>query len=311
MDATLIFNPAAGQRPMRAALHKAVGRLAEAGWTVHWRETTPTISALHLAREAVAAGSGTVIAAGGDGTINEVINGIVGSGVRLGVLPVGTANIWAVETKIASAPPLLAQNLDYATDVLLDGVTLNIDLGMAGGRYFLLMAGIGFDALVTRLVEPSIKRRVGGFAYAWTALREVWNFRGVRALIEVDDQTIRRRVLLVTISNSKLYAGVPLAPTASLTDGFFDINIFAGRGWQALARHTLFVLLGQHPRAPEVITLRGRRVRIAGQNPLPVQVDAEPIGTTPMTFTVAPQILPAIVSRQVLSSLTQSRRSAS
>lgn len=305
MNATLIFNPAAGQREVRDSLRRAVGRLVEAGWTVRWRETSPSVGATALARSAVDEGSEVVIAAGGDGTINEVINGIVGSPARLGIMPVGTANIWAVESGVASAPPLLAQNLDRAAEVLLTGEAVAIDLGRAEGRYFLLMAGIGFDALVTALVEPQIKRRVGGLAYGWAALKTVWSYRGTRATIVVDGQEIRSRVVLITISNSRLYAGVPLAPDASLTDGLFDITIFSGHGWPAILKHTGLVVLGSHVRAPEVMRLRGRRVDIETNDPLPVQVDAEPIGETPMHFEVVPQvvrvIVPAHVAQQLLT----------
>ncbi|HBY94480.1 MAG TPA: diacylglycerol kinase [Chloroflexi bacterium] len=303
MNATLIFNPAAGQREVRDSLRRAVGRLVEADWTVRWRETSPTINATALARAAADEGSEIVIAAGGDGTINEVINGIVGSPARLGIMPVGTANIWAIESGVATAPPLLAQNLDRAVEVLLAGETVTIDLGRADGRYFLLMAGIGFDALVTALVEPQIKRRVGGLAYGWAALKTVWSYRGTRATIVVDGQEIRSRVVLITISNSRLYAGLPLAPDASLTDGLFDITVFTGHGWPAILRHTGLVVLGSHVRAPEVMRRRGRRVDIETNEPLPVQVDAEPIGQTPMHFEVVPQILRVIVPTQVAQQL--------
>lgn len=306
MDATLIFNPAAGQREVRDGLRRAVGRLIEAGWTVRWRETSPTINATALARAAVGEGSEVVIAAGGDGTINEVINGIVGSPARLGIMPVGTANIWAVESGVASAPPLLAQSLDRAVEVLLSGETVAIDLGLAGERYFLLMAGIGFDALVTALVAPQIKRRVGGLAYLWAALQTVWSYRGTRATIGVDGQEIRSRVVLITISNSRLYAGVPLAPDASLTDGLFDITIFTGHGWPAILRHTGLVVVGSHVRAPEVMRLRGRWVDVETDEPLPVQVDAEPIGETPMHFEVVPGALQVIVPAQVAQQLITS-----
>src|SRR5690606_37641155 len=98
------------------------------------------------------------------------------------------------------------------------------------------MAGIGFDALVTAMVEPEVKRRVGGLAYGWTALKTIWSYRGTPARIVVDGQEIRSRVVLITISNTRLYAGVPLAPEASPVDGRFDITIFTGQGWPAILR---------------------------------------------------------------------------
>ena len=303
MKATLVFNPVAGQREVRTQLRQVVGYLAEHGWMVEWKETTPDISATDLTREAISLGSQVLIAAGGDGTINGVINGLVGhSHVRLGILPTGTANVWARESGITNLP-LLEPNLETAGNVLVNGVTLTIDVGKAGDLYFLLMASLGFDALVTRHTNPSLKKRVGPFAYAWTAMKEAPKYRGARMRITIDGKTIERNAWMVTISNSKLYALLPLALNASLTDGLLDVGIFAGRTWPVILRHMSSIISGRHTSEPEVEFLRGKEIHIESDPPLPVQIDGDPISQPVMTFSVVPKALRIIVPREMAKNL--------
>ena len=303
MKATLVFNPVAGQREVRTQLRQVVGYLAEHGWMVEWKETTPDISATDLTREAISLGSQVLIAAGGDGTINGVINGLVGhSHVRLGILPTGTANVWARESGITNLP-LLEPNLETAGHVLVNGVTLTIDVGKAGDLYFLLMASLGFDALVTRHTNPSLKKRVGPFAYAWTAMKEAPKYRGARMRITIDGKTIERNAWMVTISNSKLYALLPLALNASLTDGLLDVGIFAGRTWPVILRHMSSIISGRHTSEPKVEFLRGKEIHIESDPPLPVQIDGDPISQPVMTFSVVPKALRIIVPREMAKNL--------
>lgn len=300
MKATLIFNPVAGQRQARGKLRQVVGYLAEQGWMVEWKETTPEISATDLTCAAIAHGAEVLIAAGGDGTINGVVNGMVGhSSVRLGILPTGTANVWALESGITNIP-LLGMNLDAAGAVLVEGVTLTIDVGKANEHHFLLMGGVGFDALVTGLTDKHLKKQVGPLAYAWTAIKEAPKYRGARMQITIDGKLIERNAWLVTVSNSKLYALLPLAVEASLTDGLLDVGIFAGRTWSHILRHTARIIVGRHIFDPQVEFLRGKEIEIRSEPSLPVQVDGEAIGLqTPMTFSVVPKALRIIVPRQM------------
>lgn len=299
MNALIIVNPVAGTvAARRKALRATIGYLAEHGWTVTWRETQPDRSATDLARLAVADGYDTVVVAGGDGTINEVIQPLVGTDVRLGVLPIGTANLWSIECGIATAPVLLPQNLQHAAEVLVHGETIRADVGRAGTRYFLLVAGIGFDAIVTHQVDFATKRRLGGFAYLWKALPELPRSRGVPMNIRIDGEQFNRRVLLITISNTRLYAGLTLAPNASFTDGYLDVTVFQGRGWPALIKFAALGLLGFRIQTPEIMRRRAQRIEVEGSSALPIQVDAEPIEqTTPIHIEIVPESLRVIVPR--------------
>lgn len=308
MRALVIVNPVAGSVPeQRDKLRTAVGYLAEHGWTITWRETTPTRSATDLAREAVEAGLDVVVVAGGDGTINAAIQPLVHTPVRLGVLPVGTANLWSIETGIATAPVLFPQDLMHAAQMLVEGETVAVDTGLAGSRFFLLLAGVGFDAMVTRLVDLPTKRRLGGFAYVWKAVQELPRYRGTTAHISIDGIVHEKRVVLVTISNTRLYAGLPLAPEASFVDGVLNVTLFEGRSWPTLVPAIFAALFGWRVRPSTVHRVPAQEVHITAPRPLPVQVDGEPIGETPMTFRVVPASLHAIVPRSTAERLRAER----
>lgn len=307
MNALLIVNPVAGATEARREhLRTIVGYLTEQGWMVRWHETAPNRSATALAQQAVDEGCDVVVVAGGDGTINEAIQALVGTSVRLGVLPVGTANLWSMECGIATGPILLPQNLQRAAEVLVAGETIAIDVGLVDTRYFLLVAGIGFDAWVTRHVDLPTKRRLGGFAYLWKALTALPGLRGTAVEVTIDGATYSQRALLVTVSNTRLYAGLPLAPTASFVDGMLDVTIFCGRGWPALLKSAISGLLGFRFKTPEIIRSRGRVIEINAATPLPVQVDGEPTDCqTPLRISVISGKLQAIVTTATAKEIRQ------
>ena len=170
MKALLIHNLRAGQRDRRGELEQAASRLIEAGWDLELGTGDDDVRE-HRLREAVAAGIEAVVVAGGDGSLNHTVQLLAGTDTALGVLPLGTANVWAREIGI----PL---DIRRATDVLLHGETLRIDLGQANGRYFIAIAGVGFDASVTRMVRPATKRRLGMFAYIVAGVAEAMRLRG-------------------------------------------------------------------------------------------------------------------------------------
>src|SRR5579862_1748915 len=152
--ATLIYNPIAGHGGSLAELEAARDVLAARGWLVRLEATAGPGAATALAGDAVERGDDVVIVAGGDGTINEAIQALAGTTVALGVLPVGTVNVWAREIGLPAHPVAAAA-------LLADGDSRTIDLGRAGERLFLLMAGAGFDGAVTGLVESRLKRAMG------------------------------------------------------------------------------------------------------------------------------------------------------
>ena len=289
MRALVVYNPMAGQRDRSSEVRAAAGRLASAGWKVDLVSSTSARELEKAARDAVLAGMDMVVAAGGDGTLNLAVQSLANQRTVLGVLPVGTTNVWARELGIPSDPK-------RAADLLLKGEVARTDLGMANGRYFLFVAGVGFDASVTRAVGARAKRRLGMLAYVVAAGVEALKLRGVEATLSADGLLSRERVLMVVASNIRLYGGVlHMAPQAFADDGLLDVWVFRGRGILAGAVHTASVLLGRHGRDPGARFYRCSNLSISARGSLPVQLDGDYVGTTPVTVRVVPRALRVVV----------------
>lgn len=296
----ILFNPTAGQaKNLISKLESVVDRWREQSWQVDLRPTRRAGDATHLAREAAAQGYAVVVAAGGDGTVNEVVNGLVGTQTALAVLPIGTVNIWAREMG-------LPMDLQRSAIAFLQARLEHIDLGQVGERYFLLMAGVGFDAAVTAKIRPSEKKRFGAIAYVMQALQLAQEFKGIRADIHIDGKQIRGRILMVVIGNSQLYGGVvKLTAHAILNDGLLDVCVIKGGNmWMAPLR-LLSIFLRHYDRDPQVNYYRARQVQISGRKVLPVQVDGDYLGVTPMNFQVVPKSLWVLVPPNADRSLWQ------
>lgn len=308
MRAYLIWNRMAGQRDVRRPLEEAVEALEAKGWSVRLCETVHAGDGTHWARQAVADGAQVALAAGGDGTINELVNGLVGSDVALGVLPTGTGNVWAKEMGLPAWVPPYRNPLREAALGLLDASVRAIDVGCANGRYFLLWTGVGFDAEVAHEVEPlmDLRHRLGNLLYAISGLSVAMSFVGTRCRLVIDGQPIRQRVVMIIISNIQLYgAGLFRLAPAYLDDGYLDANIFLGHG-PAATFHHFFSLLTQYSiRDPRAIHYRARRVEIYADKPMPVQVDGDASGRTPLIVEAIPQALKILVPPTAPASLFQ------
>jgi YegS/Rv2252/BmrU family lipid kinase len=303
--ALIVFNPIAGQA---ASFQQDISAASEVwragGWTVDLRPTEGPGDGTRIAREAARAGYDVVVAAGGDGTVNEVVNGLAGTEAALAALPVGTVNVWAREIGLPLQPRA-------AAEALLDAHVRAVDLGKAGDRYFLLMAGVGFDAAVTAEVRAHDKRRLGMLAYILRALDLARRFRGTRARIVVDGKPLRMRTLMIVIGNSQLYGGIiKFTERASIDDGLLDVCIIKGNTLRGAPLRLLSILLRRASLDPKIEYHRARAVQIETGRPLPVQVDGDYIGFTPMTFESAPGVLRALLPPSLPTALLHGERVA-
>jgi diacylglycerol kinase (ATP) len=307
-DALLVYNPSAGPHvELRHDLERVVEYLGERGWRVTMRTTRKPGDATELARAAVAARCKVVFTAGGDGTIHEVVNGLVGSDTALGVLPVGTGNVWAKEIGLPTLA-LLAQRdrLLAAARMLVDGQVRQVDVGRAGDRYFLVGAGVGFDSTVTAQMEPRTRtvKQLGSLAYLSAGLWVARDFGGVRSTIVIDGLTIRTKIVLIVVTNIQLYSGMfKMTPEARLDDGLLDIRIFKGLGPMWVFRHMAGVFTNRHLRDPAVLHYQGRQVAIYTAEPFPLQLDGESVGMTPTLIEVVPRALRVLVPLAVPDNL--------
>jgi diacylglycerol kinase (ATP) len=300
MRTIVVFNPTAGQaEALERELNGAAEVWREHGWSVELHPTQAPGDGQRLAQEAAAAGYDLVIAAGGDGTINEVINGLAGTRTALATLPLGTMNVWARELNMPLQPRA-------AAEALRDWQVRTIDLGRAGERYFLLMAGIGFDAAITAGVRADQKRRLGALAYVITGVEQALRIRGARTRLILDGRSIKGRVLMVVVGNTQLYGGlVKITHRASIDDGMLDVCVIRGDNFFSAVRHTIAILRQRYSHDPEIEYYRARTIQVVARPRLPVQVDGDVIGLTPMTFAVVPGALRALLPPDLPADLVQ------
>ena len=287
----VIYNPAAGRgRISRAELQKRL-EAVEGAIPFEIAETSPSQCARELATIAIENGAQIVVAAGGDGTLGEILNAVHGTNAKLGVLPLGTGNDFARTLGIGT-------DLDFAIAMLFKGHHRMIDIGRASygdqSRLFLNIAGCGFDALVARRINARrthrFWRHIGGVAaYLAATARELHSLRAARLRLKLDGELVDTRALLCAVANAQSYGGgMKVAPDAQLDDGLFDICVIKEATKLEFARAFPGVFRGAHVDHARVEMFRARRVEIWCDHNWPVLVDGELWGAPPMTFEILP-----------------------
>jgi YegS/Rv2252/BmrU family lipid kinase len=247
--------------------------MAERGWADPlWLETTADDPGEGQARQAALAGVDLVLGTGGDGTITACAAGLAGTGVPLGIIPAGTGNLLARNLG-------LPMDLDEALQVALTGTDRLVDVGIANGRTFVAMAGLGLDAMMLSSTSESAKRRFGWPAYVLSALRHLRD-RPIRLTIETDGgRQVRRQTAGIIVGNvGWLQGGLPLLPDAQPDDGLLHLIVLPASGlagWLALALH----LLGRR-KTGRVLRASFTRLRVLADREHMWEVDGEVIGRT-------------------------------
>ena len=312
---TIIYNPLAGAADFVKAIEDVASDWRGAGWDVSVAPTQAAGHATQLAEDAAASGCQLVLAAGGDGTLGEIVNGLAESKVIMGILPAGTANSFARELKMPVPGALQVPvpksrkkgKLREASDLLISGRVQDMDLGYrmlsdetdSEGCYWMLWASTGADGYLVHEVEPRPKwsKKLGWSSYLLQGISALSHFSHVRAEVEVDGYRLQDDYILVLVSNSRRYAGgvLTLSQEAYLDDGLVEIWLFGGRGLSSISRHGFRALRGQHLQDPDTILLRGKRVSIVTEPPMPVQMDGDPAQNTPLECLVKPGALRLLV----------------
>lgn len=281
MNKTLvILNPAA--RSDKASRLRE--RIATLSGGAPMRLTSEAGDARRIAAEAVREGFEVVIAAGGDGTLNEVVNGIGGSSVRLGILPVGTMNVFATELGIPQG------NLERAWSVIEQGKVVEVDLPQANDTHFIQLAGVGLDAEVVRKTTADSKRALGPLSYLLT-LVQVAAHKPSRVLLEAEGGRISEGSFAL-IGNGRLYGGpFPVFQRASLFDGLLDVLVFQNQSHWDVVRYFQAIAFGTHPQLPDVEYFQTSTLRVTSSGDVPVELDGEVAGMLPCLFSVSSQKL--------------------
>lgn len=294
--AQLIYNPTAGQIWSSFAPEQVREYLAQQDWQVDLKPTAYAGQGAELARQAVRDQLDVVIAAGGDGTINEVVQGLAHSKVKLGILPVGTTNVLARELKV----PL---NFQQALEYLPVAHTRVIDLGQMNRRYFLLMAGIGYDAELVRDVNPQLKSLAGKIAVVFSGVMNLFNHRPFKVKILLRDargkkRRLRRSAMQIFVSNAATYAtDYKIAAEARMDDGLLELHIFKSKCFRDTLWALLAMLLRRHKEWADFDHYSVQAVKILSRKPIPVQIDGDTVGTTPVQIEVVPAALQILTPR--------------
>ncbi|WP_428485647.1 diacylglycerol/lipid kinase family protein [Rhodopila sp.] len=286
----IVFNPVAGRRRAHL-LWRVLDVLAATGVRLDLAETHRPGHAEALAREAAQRGERLVVAAGGDGTIAEVANGLMGSSAHLGVIPLGTANVLAHELGLPFSPRAVAAALAFGRTCRLWPGQAN---GADGTRLFVQMLGVGFDAHVVRNLPFPLKKAFGKGAYVLQSVRELSRYRFPVIRLRIDDQ--ETEAASVIISKGRLYGGrFRLAVAAEPAEPGFSVVLFdlSGPGAAMLYGSALPLnLLGQ---APGVRHIRASRIDFLQNLSVPAQTDGDAAGWAPLWVSDAPQPIQVVV----------------
>jgi YegS/Rv2252/BmrU family lipid kinase len=298
--AWLAVNPASGQsgptEPERLASLLA-GLLTPLGATLHVHTTARGDDLSQRVRDAIHAGFDTAIAAGGDGTVSAVANGLIGTRGRLGIVPVGTSNVLARELNIPLDPDAACRVIAAPVPTILP-----IDAMRIGDHHYVTQVGVGIDALMIRDTTPREKRRFGRLAYAVAGARALVGFAPRRFTLLIDDQTYQPRSTQIVLANCGAMGmpGFRWAPAARADDGRIDVCILHPRNLLGYLGVAWAFLTRNHNRLPWDLNTRTARrlVSIATENPsnpLPVQADGEIVAHTPVEVRIVPHALPVLV----------------
>ncbi|HEY52764.1 MAG TPA: YegS/Rv2252/BmrU family lipid kinase [Caldilineae bacterium] len=300
MHAVLIRNPISGNPHRQHALDQALAEFVRAGWRLDIRQTERKGHARQLAQEAAAQGHDRIIIAGGDGSIGQVADGIVRSGrtdVRMGVIPLGTGNVFARELGLPFPRSSRDDAAVRAVRIILAEDAKPLDVGVANDQAFLCWAGCGIDANVTEEVETNLafdKRQSPLKTYIVALLKQLRGFESPRMSVTVDGQErLEGKFALVIASNIALYARyLRITPRAHLDDGYLDLLLIDADHLLPFAYTALKIVLFPAARGKRIIRRRFRQLQVESDRPASYHLDGDPLGTTPLTISVLPRRLP-------------------
>lgn len=295
MKVIVISNPYAGNKDIKV-LHEQLAKYFSVS-DLEIMETTRPLHAIELAKNAVKKNPDTIIAAGGDGTVIEVISGMINSDIKLGIIPFGTGNMLASNLGIPA-------NLSKAIEIIFDNNTQKIDIGRINNRYFAFMAGCGFDAKIIDETSRERKRKYGLMAYIMEGFKQAFSPKHISFKIKLDDKKIiRTKALTVLIANSGNIIGkfFCIAPHASFIDGQFDVVVISPKNVYDYIPILWKIITRQNPKEPgKIHYYKARKIEISSKPALLVQADGDIIGRTPVSIQAMPASVEIITPKNSL-----------
>lgn len=279
--AYLVYNPAAGRFPSRMLAERAADVLQAQGWEMCLMQANGGPHITQLARQAVDHSMDVFFIAGGDGSVNFATAGLVGSQTALGVLPAGTANVWAQELGLPGLTWTRWLALEESARRLSTASVRSVDVGFCNQAPFLLWAGVGLDAFIVHRIEPRSRweKHFAIVHYAATAVRQARAWDGINLHVLADGSEISGRYLLAVVSNIHLYAGgfAEISPYARLDDGLMDLWLFSGDTLLETVHRAWDLWSGRHLCSDQARCIPFRKLRLSSDAPLYIQLDGEPI----------------------------------
>ncbi|NWF51576.1 MAG: diacylglycerol kinase family lipid kinase [Nitrospirae bacterium] len=287
----IIFNPIAKKASERK-IAKAYDLLKSKGYRVEVLTTRNKGHAENLTIEAIKDNPSLIIAAGGDGTFNEVVNGVAGTEIPMAILPFGTTNVLAKELGVP-------ENVESAIEFALSRTSKAVSLGKISSiyenqlthhsspisRYFLLMAGIGFDGETVSRINETVKKISGKGAYIISGFETLMTYNPKEIIIDINGKTCNG--YSVIISKVAKYGGnFKITPNARLTDPFFYVCLFKGKRRIDILRYVIGIVVGRHLGYGDVDYIKASQVKVKGD--AHIQIDGDYFGKTPADFEVVP-----------------------
>jgi diacylglycerol kinase (ATP) len=292
--ARIIYNPTSGRELFKRHLPEVLMKLEGAGYETSCHATTGAGDATNAARTAVERKFDLVVAAGGDGTINEVVNGLAEQDYRptLGIIPVGTTNDFA---RAIGVP----RNIEGACDVIVEGNSVPIDIGRVNDKYFINIAGGGRLTELTYEVPSKLKTMLGQLAYYLKGIEMLPSIRPTEVSIEYDGKLFEGEIMLFLVSLTNSVGGFEkLAPDSSLNDGLFDLLILKKANLADFIKVATLAIRGEHINDPHVIYTKANRVKINPTEKMQINLDGEYGGLLPGEFVNLYKHINVLVSKE-------------
>ncbi len=281
----IIFNPTSGRKRPKY-FHQIIDALSRTGCTFTISETLERGHAKTLALQIDTCAYDVIAVAGGDGTINEVINGLQDISIPLAIIPLGTANVVAREIGQSFQPHKIAQTLAF-------GHARPITVGLANNHRFLMMAGAGFDANVVAGVSLFIKKHTGPLAYVIEAMRQA--LFGNLSMCEVSIDGKNHQAASVIVCNGSRYGGSFIAaPNASFASNEFQIILLRGSGFLSLFRYGIALFFNRLNLWNDVDIISGRDIYISGSKDQLIHTDGEIVRSLPIHIALEPELFRVI-----------------
>ena len=292
--ARIIYNPTSGREMFKKHLPEVLQKLEIAGFETSCHATTAEGDATNAARIAVERNFDLVIAAGGDGTINEVVNGLAEQPYRpkLGIIPVGTTNDFA---RAIGVP----RTVEGACDVIINGVAVPIDIGRVNDKYFVNIAGGGRLTELTYEVPSKLKTMIGQLAYYLKGMEILPSIKPAHVEIEYDGKLFEGEIMLFLVSLTNSVGGFEkLAPDSSMNDGLFDLIILKKANLADFIKIATLASRGDHIHDPHVIYTKANRIKVNNAEKMQLNLDGEYGGLLPGEFVNLYRHIDVFVSKE-------------